>query len=67
MSVLGLVLWSMTPLAGLGVLLGIGRFERYLLERGEREEAGDVPETLPPAITPSMNAQQVARPSRPAA
>ena len=68
MSVLGLVLFSMTPLAGLAVLLGIGRFERYLLERSEGNEAGGFPsETLPSAITTPMSSQQVARRSRPAA
>jgi hypothetical protein len=32
MSVLALVLLSMTPIAAMGILIGLGRFERYLLE-----------------------------------
>ena len=43
MSVISLLLWSTTPLLGLAVLLGMSRFERYLLEDRDDARAGEDP------------------------
>jgi hypothetical protein len=73
MSVLGLVLLSMTPIAAMGILLAIGRFEHYLLEGSDADHStgvgGEVPQAgmapqkglAPPA------AKGVPRATRPAA
>lgn len=40
MSLLSLILLSTTPLAGLGMLLGLSRFEHYVLD-GTKSEMAD--------------------------
>lgn len=66
MSVLNLLLWSATPLLGLAALLGMSRFEGWLLEErqteggasvGEPEVVGAVTPTPATEIAPAMPAQ----------
>jgi hypothetical protein len=49
MSVLVLVLLSMTPIAAMGILIGLGRFERYVLEGDEAGAVGLGSEVAAPA------------------
>ncbi|HVA75126.1 MAG TPA: hypothetical protein VNF71_11250 [Acidimicrobiales bacterium] len=39
MSLVNLILLSSTPIVGLGVLLGIGRFEKYVLDESPAHDA----------------------------
>jgi hypothetical protein len=66
LSVLNLLLWSTTPLFGLAALLGISRFERWLLEDRQTVEGANAAEpeivgAVTPAaeIAPAMPAQPV--------
>ena len=66
MSLLNLILLSVTPIAGLGVLLGIDRFEKFVLDgHGQHQAAGAIPEAALD-ITPAAVVTQ-AEPAHPAA
>ena len=66
MSLLNLIILSVTPIAGLGVLLGIDRFEKFVLdEHGQHHAATSVPEAALDITSPAAAVQ--AEPAHPAA
>ena len=66
MSLLNLVILSITPIAGRGGLLGIDRFEKFVLDESRQHHtAGAVSETALDITAPVAAAQ--AEPAHPAA
>ena len=58
MSLLNLIILSITPIAGLGVLLGIDRFEKFVLEEhGHQHAAGAAPEPALDIAAPAAAVQ----------
>lgn len=67
MSLVNLILLSTTPIAGLGMLLGIDRFEKWALDenRSQRRSAGSIEAVA--EVQPDFLPEIQAEPAHPAA